>query len=798
MSAYGPAVNPWNRVLAVICLTLICAFSAMGQGGLALYNQVKAFSLTGGKADVTGLLLKRDRAEMTFNGTFYFTAPINGKVTGAVFIGDGTFRAAAPSTEFEKANLKRLIGVDDAVESDFKTAVLKFSDDTMETIGKSKTDGQAQPQAQSLAGEIDGRILKETGANLSARIALSILNQETPGFFFANFDGGRRGRFSYVLDYQTRIPTGYFNINAGERGMVFKYKSDEDDNDILLAFYSLSDYERGTSSYSDVFDLVDISNYDMNIDLRQPKKRMGLKTKVSMQSRNAGIQAVMFVIGESLDEYENARLKKQMRLKSASIDSTPLEFVQEDWESGFTIFFPQAMSSGQTFAVDFDMEGDFLRQPDRFEDCSYPRSNGSWYPRAGYLDRSTFNFTFTHPKKLKVASTGTRISEEPDPADKDMMITKYVMNHPVALETFALGPFERHKGEIKWENGDKPTPMEFNSLSGDSLQLKETFVLQELNNSIRNFQFLFGKYPYETFGAVFHPFGFGQGFATMLTIPNTDRATKYTYSFLAHETAHQWWGNIVLWRSYRDQWLSEGFAEYSGVIYTGLRDGQNSAGKLIDDMRSSLKDPPQTVLGPGKGKLVEVGPLILGHRLETRKTYGAYNALVYNKGGLVLRMLHFMMTDPSSGNGQLFYDMMTDFVNRYRDKVASTDDFRMVANEYFARSPIGKSLGMTNLDWFFRQYVYDTAFPSYKMEYAVENAQGGGVALTGAVTQENVPDNFFMVLPVRFKFGEGKFAYATVTAMGAKTPFRFRLPTRPENVELDPQHWILSEKTSTK
>lgn len=788
-------MRAWMRITFIISLLSICSSSVMAQNGRELYNQIKAFSLTGGKADVNALLLKRDRVEMTFNGTFYFAAPVSGKITGAVFVGQGTFRAQAPPADFERANLKRLIGVDHAVESDFKTAVMKFSDDTMDVIGKTKTDGSTEPRVQSLAAEIDGRILKETGANLSARIASSILNNESPGFFFANFDGGRRGRFSYILDHQTRILTDYFDINAGERGLIFKYQSDEDDNDIWLAFYSQSDYERNTASYSDMNDLVDISNYDMNIDLRQPKKHLGLQAKVRMQSRVEGLRAITFNIGESLGEYEDQRLKKQMRLRSAAVDSASLEWVQEDWEGGFTVFFPNAYKAGQAFALDLDLEGDFLRQPDRFPDCSYPRSNGSWYPRQGYLDRATFNFTFTHPKKLKIASTGSRLSEGPDPANKDMMVTKYSMNYPVALQTFALGPFKRHPGEIKWESGDKPTPMEFNSLS-DDLVLKEDFVLQELNNSVRNFQFLFGKYPYDSFGAVFHPYGFGQGFATMLTIPNTDRASKYTYAFLAHETAHQWWGNIVSWRSYRDQWLSEGFAEYSGVIYTGLRD--KSASRLVDDMRQSLKDPPLTVMGPGKGRLNDVGPLILGHRLETKKTYGAYSALVYNKGGLVLRMIHFLMTDPASGNGQLFYDMMQDFVNRYRDKVASTDDFRKVANEYFARSPLGRHFRLKDLDWFFQQHVYETTLPSYKMDYTIGAGPDGGVLVEGTITQENAPEKWFMLLPVAFKFGEGKYAYATVRSYGPKTPFQFKLPARPTSFELDPQRWVLSEKTSTK
>jgi aminopeptidase N len=371
------------------------------------------------------------------------------------------------------------------------------------------------------------------------------------------------------------------------------------------------------------------------------------------------------------------------------------------------------------------------------------------------------------------------------------------MNYPVDVATFALGPWERHTSTIKWENGDKPTPLEFNSLPGGILALKEDFVLAELSNSVRYFQDLFGKYPYETYGAVIHPYQFGQGFATMLTIPNTDRATTQTYAFISHETSHQWWGNIVLWRSYRDQWLSEGFAEYSAVVYTGLRDGSKSAATLIDQMRSSLKDPPVTQTGYGKGKLFEVGPLIMGHRLETRKTYGAYTALVYNKGALVLRMIHFLMTDPATGDGKPFYDMMKDFVERYRNKIASTDDFRLVANEHFARTPIAKRYGLKNLDWFFQEWVNDIVLPSYSMNYSIQNQPDGTVLVSGDVIQENTPENWFMPLPLVITFSGGRTAYGTVAALGPKKPFQIKLPERPEKLELDPQKWVLSEKTVT-
>ena len=268
-------------------------------------------------------------------------------------------------------------------------------------------------------------------------------------------------------------------------------------------------------------------------------------------------------------------------------------------------------------------------------DCHYPRSNTTWYPRHGYLDRATFDLTYRHPKRLHIASVGMRLSEEPDPEDKDSLITKYGMQYPVALVTFALGPFERHKEIVKWEKGGEPIPPEFNSLPGSYAAIKEDFILAELSNSIRYFSVLFGKYPYPVFGAAFHPFNFGQGFPTLLMIPGADRASKYTYRFIAHETAHQWWGNVVAWRSYRDQWLSEGFAEYSGILYAGVRDGTGARDDLLGELRASLKRPPETTEGLGKGKLVDVGPLVLGHRLSTSKTVNAYQTLIYNKGALV-------------------------------------------------------------------------------------------------------------------------------------------------------------------
>jgi aminopeptidase N len=342
--------------------------------------------------------------------------------------------------------------------------------------------------------------------------------------------------------------------------------------------------------------------------------------------------------------------------------------------------------------------------------------------------------------------------------------------------------------------------MEFYSLPLGIVAIQDKFILGEMGNAVTYFSALFGQYPFKVFRAAIHPYSFGQGFPTMLMIPPTDRADKNTYSFIAHETSHQWWGHMVLWRSYRDQWLSEGFAEYSGLLYTGKREPPSQR-ELIERLRDSLRQPPMTALGgTSKGRLTDVGPLIMGHRLATRETVNAYTTLIYNKGALVLRMLHFLFTDPASGNGQPFFDMMRDFVGSHQGQSVSTDDFLAVANAHFAETPIARRSGVQDLAWFFRQWVYQTYLPSYRLEYSLERQDDDSYIVRGTVFQEGIPDNetWFMPLPVVFNLGGNKKGRSVVYAQGPQAPFALKLPSKPDSVELDPDWWVLSDKTSTK
>ncbi|HSW38274.1 MAG TPA: M1 family aminopeptidase [Acidobacteriota bacterium] len=760
----------------------------------AMYDALKKFELRD-MASVTNLVLKRDRAEMSFTGDFYFASPVNGRVTGAVFIGNGTFRATAPPLNYEKENLVRFVGTD-TVETDFRVAVLRFSDDTFDLIGKAILPSARIPSnAQKLADELEPRLLIETGVNLSARLLLSLANNESPGLFFAQFDRGSRNRFTYILDPQTRIPSSA-SINSGEKVLLFSHAPSLFTNDMWIATYSETDFEKQQVRYSDSFDLVAPLHYDMTIDLREPRSALRTKMRIDFESLVDDLRVIPLKVNDGLSAFNNTRLRKAMKTVSARYKDEDVRFIQEDWETGLTILLPEPVQRGARFSIEIALEGDFIDEQREFRYCFYPLSNTSWYPRHGYLRRSTFNLLFRHGKHDIVSSIGRLVHEGiVDEATGDYL-TEFRMDHPVSFASFAAGRMVRHTEKRKLSFGEMT--LEFYSVPNYVVNVKESFILGELGNALDYFSEYFGAYPYEYFRGSFHPFQFGQGFPTLLLLPRADRSNSAVYSFIAHETSHQWWGNMVAWRSYRDQWLSEGFAEYSGMLYTGLRDGSNSQRELIRNARSILSHPPVTERGVGSGKVAELGPLILGLRLQTRNTIGAYNDLVYQKGALVVRMLHFLFCDPTTGSGQPFFDMLGDFVRQYRNSTASTDDFMRVAGMHFANTPIARKFGLTNLDWFFQQWVYEATYPSYRMEYSIVKTDDGQFAATGTIFQENAKEYWFMPLPVTFKFRGNQEGRSVVYARGPETTFRIPLPMQPSSVELDPDHWIFSEKTVTR
>jgi aminopeptidase N len=263
-------------------------------------------------------------------------------------------------------------------------------------------------------------------------------------------------------------------------------------------------------------------------------------------------------------------------------------------------------------------------------------------------------------------------------------------------------------------------------------------------------------------------------------------ATNDFYDYVGpHEVAHQWWGHIVGWKSYRDQWMSEGFAEFSTSLYAQAVKGNDKFVDFWEKQRLRIVEAsPQT---RGR-KPYTVGPVTQGYRLNSGKTGNVAQFMIYPKGAYILHMLRMMMFDRKTGD-QRFMAMMQDFIKTHYNKDISTEDFKRAVEKHMTPEMDIDENG--RMDWFFNQWVYGTEVPSYRFEYSLS-----GDVLTGRVTQSGVSDRFAMLVPVYVDFGNGKgwvrLGAATIRGNSTTDLGQIRLPSTPKRVAIAPFKDVLA------
>ncbi|HLQ00282.1 MAG TPA: M1 family aminopeptidase, partial [Candidatus Limnocylindria bacterium] len=254
-----------------------------------------------------------------------------------------------------------------------------------------------------------------------------------------------------------------------------------------------------------------------------------------------------------------------------------------------------------------------------------------------------------------------------------------------------------------------------------------------------------------------------------------------------HEVAHQWWGNVVGWSSYRDQWIDEGLANYLALLFA---DSQKTPDRTLHTWllryRNRLtqrgQDQPETA--------DEVGPLVLGYRLSSSKSPDGFERVIYGKGAWVFHMIRMMLRQHNAKNPDaLFLDLLHNLLLKYRYRALSTDDLQ---REIEAVLPPAMALeGGRSLDWFFDQWVRGTGIPHYKVTFAVHE-QDGAFKVQGVLHQTGVPDSFLALVPLYSSAAGSKPIYlGTVETSGEQTRFQFVSPRRPHRVLIDPHYTLL-------
>ncbi|MBI3669718.1 MAG: hypothetical protein HY237_08065 [Acidobacteria bacterium] len=777
-------------------------------------------------ASVKDLTLVRDRIRITLaDGIIQFANPVNDIIFAATFRGHGRVQVAPPNSL--EAQQLRLFTKQDALDLEFSEAVFHFLDDSFAEVSRQV---QFAPTTGGVSSDLYTSREKEwedAGAPFLPRLFKGILSyaHRRTSLFAADLKTTDKGWTHVRLDAldQEEVTVGRWAKSSGRA--VF-------DNWISSPAGGRSAEE----AYRDPFSKEDfvIGSYRIEATVNEAEE-LRATSRVAIRHRAGGERVLLFDLDPHL-RVDSVRLVPERA--GGDVPANELVYFQardpkdrsQSYGSYVAVGLPGPTHAADAQTLVFRYAGKHLIR--KVGNGSFFCQSYGWYPSRPNLFavRAQFDLTFRSPKKYALVATGNKVSED---TDGEWSITTWKTEPPIAVAGFAFGDYKveskkagsididiyanRNADEmlqgLEWRSIQTDRVVDrYGSVRGDVVKVwklpvgtlspatvAETMAT-EMANALAVFEKYFGRYPYKRLAVTNIPYFYGQGWPGLIylsglsfldsTQRNNLRLPQnevLTDAFRAHESSHQWWGHRVGWKSYHDQWLSEGFAQFSGNLYVHLR--ENMKNYLIH-LRG---DKQNLLLKDQRGRTYEsLGPVWMGHRLSSSESPAAYSVVVYHKGGYILHMLRMMLYDPSNEQNPetRFQAMMRDFCDSYDNKAASTEDFKAIVEKHMA--PAMDIEANHRMDWFFNQYVYGTGIPEYEFRYTVQGAEGKW-KVTGNVVQRGVPDGWKDILPL-YLHASGKtvlLGWARVTQRDNR--IEFTLPARPERISLNDYEDILAE-----
>jgi hypothetical protein len=706
---------------------------------------------------VKDFTLEREGGTFHFDqGTFYFYAPVEGRVTGAVFAGNGQFKLAVADAS-EQRSLALLTKGGPMIQN-FSTLVLRFTDGTADEIRKASAGAGGAPDGhvRAAAEDLAKGFRKSLHENLELRLLADVLGDSQVGFFMASFrmGGALAGRnVLFIAD-----PEGTFHA-APDQVELTTWSDTEVEP---WAAYRMEDEDPSDHG-------VRMQVTDEKLDVTFDRSgMMKASAETTMKMHHDGVRVV--------------RLNLYPTLRVAGVYSengAPLDFVQEakDNDPDFAVILPAAAKAGDTVRVLTVYSGkDALRSDGNQTYYLMPGARDSWYPSGGsqFGDFARFHMTFHLPKDLQIVATGKQVSLAPE--EGGMVKAVWEADAPIPVAGFNLGDFKI--AELKAPDGfavdayanvglpDMFTPLQESGTMG-SLSTVPALKneLSQGNVAIRIYTEYFGKLPYDHVALTQQSAcNYGQSWPMLVYLPICgfwdttvqhelgllDYDASYWREVTPHEVSHQWWGNLVGFSSYRDQWMSEGFANFSVGVFL-----RNTSTKM-DDYRAFWKEQQSNLLQKNAQGVrpIDAGALTQGQRVSNSKAgEDVYNLLIYSKGAYVLHMLEMMYWTPANGEVP-FKNSMQQFVKDYAGKAATTEDWKASMEQTMPKSLDLRGDG--KLDWFFDEYVYGTELPHYTVsaDFTVDDA--GVTSAHLKLAQSNVSKNFVMMVPLYLELKNGE------------------------------------------
>lgn len=262
----------------------------------------------------------------------------------------------------------------------------------------------------------------------------------------------------------------------------------------------------------------------------------------------------------------------------------------------------------------------------------------------------------------------------------------------------------------------------------------------------------------------------------------------------AHETAHQWWGDLITWTSYRDQWFSEGLSNYCALMILQERDPAGFRA-VMDKYRSDLVAKNKDGISP-----IEAGPVTLGVRLLSSRFPEGYEAISYGRGTWLFHMLRTMLNDAAlkgperkkiGSAEEPFVRGLRKVRERYQGRSISTAELLDVFAEDLP--PSLRFEGRSSLDWFLKGWVNGRSLPRLELKGVKFTPKGEGSVVSGTILQKDAPPDLVTSVPVYAVLaGKQLVLLGRVFADGEESSFHLPAPAGSHKIVLDPNETVLT------
>jgi len=458
-------------------------------------------------------------------------------------------------------------------------------------------------------------------------------------------------------------------------------------------------------------------------------------------------------------------------------DGRPLSFEVKPPLLRIDLDRPYSARETVSFTVEYEAtprRGVYFRAPDarrphlprQVWSLSWPEDARYWIPcHDDPADKVTSEIVLTAPASYEAVANGELVESRRDGGRKSWH-WRLGRPHSTYLISFLAGEYE----EVREPSSTSPVPLSYFVYRGRAADARSTFA--RTPEMLRFFAERTGfPYPFPKYAqAVADDFFYGgmENVAAVTLADSAllgDRARLDTSSdeLIAHELAHQWWGNVVTPARWADVWLSEGFATFFENLWEEHDQGADAASyrRILDTDASLAVD-----------EAARDRPIVFAGELDPDDRL---NALVYQKGALVLGMLrHTIGEDP-------FERGLKEYLARFAYRAAETADFRRSME-----AAAGRDLG-----WFFDQWLLRPGLPSLRTSYRWDEARRR-VVLTVRQEREGRPDAapFLLPLEVRVVTHGGSARTDRIVVERAEQEFFLPCDGAPLSVAIDPAAWI--------